>query len=44
MVYVALVFLLDSKALRHTDLSENYGHPPSYLCTLDKLNNLVEPN
>ena len=39
-----MVFLLDSMALRLTNLSANYGLSPPYLCALSKLSNLAEPS
>ena len=37
-----MVFLLDSMALRLTNLSENYGLSPPVLCALSKVSNLAE--
>jgi len=43
IAYVAhMVCLLDSMALRLTNLSENYGLSPPFLCALSKLSKLAE--
>lgn len=43
IAYVAhMVFLLDSMALRLTNLSENYGLSSPFLCALSKLSKLAE--